>query len=402
MKGRGWLFASMLLAGMAALPPVAAAKEYGPGVTDTEIKIGQTMPYSGPLSSASVMSKTELAYFRMLNEKGGVNGRRVTLVSLDDGFLPPKTVEQTRRLVEQEQVLALMGSFGSATNAAVQRYLTERKVPQLFILAAASRWNDPAHFRWTMALVLPVRSEGKAHVDYVMRANPKAHVAVLYQDDDFGKDYYAGVRAEFGTDAAARIAATATYQPTDPTVDSQIIALQASGADTLFLATTPKFTAQAVRKTFDIGWHPTRFIAQISASVAAVLEPAGLERSSGVMAVATLKSASDPQWEDDPEYREWLAFMHKYYPEGDLADQLTVAGYSYAALFAQVLRRCGDDLTRENLMQVATHLQGMRIPMLLPGITLNTSPTDYNPLKQMRLQRFDGHKWELVGGLIEK
>ena len=402
MKAQRWPWASLLLVGMVAAHAGLAEQNYGPGVTDSEIKIGQTIPYSGPLSSTSIISKTELAYFRMLNERGGVNGRRITLISLDDAFLPPKTVEQTRRLVEQEQVLALMGSFGSATNAAVQRYLTEHKVPQLFILAAASRWNDPARFPWTMALVLPVRSEGKAHADYVMHTNPKARVAVLYQDDDFGKDYLAGVREEFGTEAAARIAATATYEPTDPTVDSQIIALQASGADTLFLATTPKFTAQSIRKTFDLGWHPTRFITTISISVAAVLQPAGLERSSGVIAVAVIKSVSDPQWEDDPEYREWLAFMRKYYPEGDLTDQFTVSGYSYAALFAEVLRRCGDDLTREHLMQVATHLEGLRIPMLLPGVTLNTSPTDYNPLKQMRLQRFDGHKWELIGDLVEK
>jgi branched-chain amino acid transport system substrate-binding protein len=392
------LWPLVLLSGMAA-ETASAEKQYGPGVTDSEIKIGQTMPYSGPLSSTSVISRTELAYFRMLNEQGGINGRRITLISLDDGFLPQKTVEQTRWLVEQEQVLALIGSFGSATNAAVQKYLTHRRVPQLFILAAASRWNDPAHFPWTMPLVLPVRSEAKAHADYVVRTNPKARVAVLYQDDDFGKDYLAGLTAEFG---AAQIAASASYQPTDPTLDSQIIVLKASGADTLVLATTPKFTAQAVRKIFDIGWHPTRFIAQLSASVAGVLEPAGPERSKGVMAVATLKSASDPQWQDDPEYRTWVTFMRKYYPQGDLADQLTISGYSYAVLIAEVLRRCGDNLTRENLMQVATHLEGVRIPMLLPGITLNTSPNDYNPIKQWRLQRFDGHKWELLDDLIEK
>jgi branched-chain amino acid transport system substrate-binding protein len=403
MRRRKFLLTSLCLpSGLALVRPAAAEQKYGPGVTDTEIKIGQTMPYSGPASAASVIGKAELAYFRMLNEKGGINGRRITLISLDDGFSPPKTVEQTRRLVEQEQVLALMGSFGSATNAAIQRYLTNRKVPQLFIAAGASRWNDPVHFPWTMPLVVALRSEAKAHAAYVLASNPNARVAVLYQNDDFGKDYVDGVKEKFGAHATERVAAMASHELTDPTVESQIIALKASGADTLFLATTPKFTTQAIRTVFDIGWHPARFITVVSSSVAAVLAPAGLERSKGVMAVATAKSVSDPQWQDDPEYRDWLAFMRKYYPDGDVGDQFALVGYGNAVLFAEVLRRCGDDLTRDHLMQVATHLNGLRMPMLLPGITLNTSPTDYHPIKQMRLQRFDSHKWELVGDLIEE
>ncbi len=289
-----------------------------------------------------------------------------------------------------------MGSFGSATNAAAQKYLTERKVPQLFILAAASQWNDPVHFPWTMPLVLPVRSEARAAAGYVLRSNPKASAAVLYQNDDFGKDYLAGVKEVLG----ARVAAVASYQPTDPTISQQIIALQASGADTLFLAATPKFTAQAIRKAYDIGWHPARFVTELSSSVPAVLEPAGLEKSTGVVAVSTVKSASDPQWEGDQEYRDWHAFMRKYYPDGDVANGMTVGGYVDAMLFAEVLRRCGDDLTRAHLMQVATHLEGVHVPMLLPGVTFNTSPTDFNPTKQMRLERFDGRRWVLFGDLI--
>ena len=401
-EARQWLLASVLLLSFAFDRPAAAEKKYDPGASDGEIKIGQTMPYSGPLSAASVIAKVELAYFRRLNENGGVNGRRINLISLDDAYSPPKTVEQTRRLVEQEQVLALMGSFGSATNAAVQKYLTARRVPQLFLLAGSSRWNDPAHFPWTMALVPPVRSEGKAHAGYVLRTKPTARVAILYQDDDYGRDYMQGVEERFGPEAAQRIVATATYLPTDPTVDSQIITLQASGADTLFLAATPKFTAQALRKAFDLGWHPLRFITLVSTSVAGVLEPAGIERATGVMSGATFKSVSDPQWRGDPEYRDWLAFMRDYYPEGDVADQLAVNGYGYAALFAEVLRRCGDDLTRAHVMEVATHLDGVHVPMLLPGISLNTSPSDFNPLKQIRLQRFDGRMWQLLEGLIEQ
>ncbi|HYM01663.1 MAG TPA: ABC transporter substrate-binding protein, partial [Stellaceae bacterium] len=260
------LGAAALLAGVALAQ--AAERKYGPGVSDTEIKIGQTMPYSGPLSSAGIIGRTELAYFRMLNEQGGINGRRVVLISLDDGYSPPKTLEQTRRLIEQEQVLALMGSYGTPTNAAVQKYLTAHKVPQLFIQAGASRWNDPAHFPWTTPMVPSIRSEAKAHGAYILRSNPTARVAVLYQDDDFGKDYVDGLLERFGAQASRRIAAMASYQTTDPTIDSQIFALQASGADTLLLAATPKFTAQAIRKTFDIGWHPTRFVVYVSTSVA--------------------------------------------------------------------------------------------------------------------------------------
>jgi branched-chain amino acid transport system substrate-binding protein len=394
-----WQAVSATLLGLMIMEPVAA-QTYGPGVTNSEIKIGQTMPYSGPLSAAGIIGRTELAYFHMINDQGGINGRRVNLISLDDGFLPPKTAEQTRRLVEQDQVLALIGSFGTPTNAAVQKYLTDRKVPQVFIQAGASRWNDPEHFPWTIPIVLLLRTEAKAHATYILHSNPTARVAILYQNDDFGKDYVNGIKERFDGQAGERIAATASYEPTDATIDSQIITLQTSGADTLLLAATPKFTSQAIRKVFDIGWHPTRFIAEVSASLA-VLEPLGSERTAGVIAVTASKAVSDPQWKADPDYQAWLTFMHKYDPDGDVTDQFTFAGYSNAVLFADVLRRCGDELTREHLMQLVTHLQEVRVPSLLPGITLNTSPTDYNPVKQLRLERFDGHRWELFGDVLQ-
>jgi branched-chain amino acid transport system substrate-binding protein len=399
MKAR-WLLSPAIAFGLVLSAPASAEKKYDPGVTDTEIKLGQTMPYSGPVSAAGVIGRAEMAYFKMLNEHGGVNGRRITFISLDDGYSPPKTVEHTRRLIEQEQVLAIMGSFGTPTNAAIQKFLTERKVPHLFIQAGSSRWNDPVHFPWTMPLVPLIRSEAKAHGAQILHSNPDARVAVLYQNDDFGKDYVGGLKERFGADAARLIVAEVSYEISEPTIDSQIVALEASGADTLVLAATPKFTAQAIRKVFDIGWHPTRYVAIVSTSPLAVLKPAGIEQSTGVIAVTDEKAVGDPQWETDREYQDWLAFMRGYYPDGDVNDQFAFVGYGNAILFAEVLRRCGDDLTRENLMLVATHLQGVRVPYLLPGVNLNTSPTDYNPIKQMRFQRFNGHRWELFGDLV--
>ena len=386
----------------AAAPCAGAERKYGPGVTDTEIKIGQTMPYSGPASAARVIGESEVAYFRMINQQGGINGRRVTLISLDDAYGPPKTLEQTRRLIEQDGVLAIFGSFGTPTNAATQRYLNSNGVPQLFIQAGASRWNDPSHFPWTIPFVNLLRSEAKVYGQYILTAGPRARVAILYQNDDFGRDYLEGLKEKLGSDAAHVIVATAAYEASDPTIDSQIVMLHASGADNLLIAASPKFAAQVIRKLSEIGWHPTRFLAQVSASITAVLAPAGLDKSTGVMTTTSSKSIGDPQWETDPDYLAWLAFMQRYYPNGNTSDGFAFTGYSNATLFAEVLRRCGDDLTRENLMAVATHLQGVHLPALLPGITVNISPNDYNPIKQMRLQRFDGQRWELLPGLFEE
>jgi len=337
----------------------------------------------------------------MINEKGGINGRRVNFISLDDGYSPPKTLEQTRRLVEQDDILAIMGSFGTPPNAAIQTYLNERGVPQLFIQAGASRWDDPAHFPWTIPFVNLLRSEARVYAGYILRINPEARIGVLYQNDDFGRDYLDGLKEKLGTQAARMIVGSASYETSDPTVDSQIVALHSSDANTLLIAAGPKFAAQAIRKVFEIGWHPTRFIAQVSASPT-VLKPAGLDKSAGVITATSFKSVGDPQWAIDPEFMAWLAFMRTYYPQGDVSDEFAFVGYSNATLFAEILRRCGDDLTRENLMHVATHMQGMRTPALLPDISLSTSPTDYNPLKQMRLQRFDGKQWVLFTDAIQE
>jgi branched-chain amino acid transport system substrate-binding protein len=379
-----------------------AEKKYGPGVTDSEIRIGQTMPYSGPASAASVIGKSESAYFKMINERGGINGRRITFISLDDSYSPPKALEQTRRLVERDNVLAIMGSFGTPTNAAIQKYLNLNHVPHLFIQASAMRWNDPGHFPWTMPLINLSRSEAMAYSRYIMEVNPNARIAVLYQNDDFGRDYLAGLTQGLGRRAAGMIVATTAYEVSDPTVDSQIVSLKSSGADVLLIAASQKFAAQAIRKSFDIGWRPIRFVAQQSSSVASVLASAGLDKSEGVMSVSPFKSVGDPQWANDPDYLAWLEFMRAYYPSGDINNNFAFVGYSNAVLFAEVLRRCGDDLTRENLMEVATHLHDVRMPSLLPGISISTSPTDYDPMKEVRLMRFDGHRWVLLPYSVEK
>lgn len=379
-----------------------AEKKYGPGVSDVEIKIGQTMPYSGPASAASVIGKSESAYFKMINERGGINGRRINFISLDDNYSPAKTLEQTRRLVEQDNVLAIMGSSGTPTNAAIQKYLNLNHVPQLFIQSGASRWNDPDHFPWTMPLVYLLRSEAMVYAQYILLAKPDARIAVLYENNDFGRDYLGGLTDKLGPQSSRMIVATAPYDVGDPTVDSQIVSLRSSGADTLVIAATPKFAAQAIRKVFDIDWHPTRFVAQISSPVAGALTAAGLEKSEGIMTVTAFKAVGDPQWSNDPDYLAWLEFMRTYYPTGDINDGFAFVGYSNAMLFAEVLRLCGDDLTRENLMAVATHLHDVRMPALLPGITLSTSPADYNPIKQARLRRFDGQRWVLLPDLIKE
>jgi ABC-type branched-subunit amino acid transport system substrate-binding protein len=394
------LLATALLLCLPVLP-AAAQKRYGPGVSDTEIKIGQTMPYSGPLSAVSVIGKSESAYFRMINGQGGINGRRIDFISHDDGYSPPKALEQTRQLVEQEEVLAIMGSFGTPQNAATQKYLNAKGVPQLFIQAGASRWNDPTHFPWTIPLVDLLRSEARVYASYIERTNPQARIAVLYQNDDFGRDYLEGLRGRLGAHAARMVVATATYETTDPTVDSQIIALKSFGADVFLIAAGGKFAAQALSKAYEIGWHPSRFIAQVSTS-AAVLKPVGFDKAAGVINATSFKSIDDPQWRNDPDYLAWLEFMRTSYPEGNTGDAFAFVGYSNAVLFADVLRRCGDNLTRENLMAVASHLQGVRMPSLLPGISLNTSPTDYEPIKQMGLQRFDGQRWLMFTDVIEE
>ncbi len=379
-----------------ALALQAAEKKYAPGVSDTEIKIGQTMPYSGPASAYGTLGKVELAYFRMINEQGGVNGRKITLVSLDDGYAPPKTLEQTRKLVEQEQVAFIFGSLGTPPNTAIHKYLNDHKVPHLFIAAGGSMWNDPKHFPWTMGWQPSLRTEGAFYARYLLTAKPAAKIAVLYQNDDFGKDLLAGVKEGLGDKAATMIVKEASYEVSDATVDSQIATLANSGADMLFNFASPKFTAQAIRKSYDIGWKPLQILHLGSASVSAILTPAGLDKSEGLLTSAFLKDATDPRWQDDAATKEWLAFMQKYYPEGSTADNLNVGGYSFAQTLVHVLMRCGDDLSRENIMKQAASIQGLSIPMLLPGITISTAPDDYRPIRDLKLVRFNGKNWELV------
>ena len=377
-----------------------AAGQYGPGASDTEIKIGNTMPYSGPASAYGIIGRTEAAYFAMINEQGGINGRRINFISRDDGYSPPKTVEQVRQLVEQDQVLFLFSTLGTPTNTAIYSYLNDNKVPQLFVATGANQWNDPQHFPWTMGLIPSYGTEAHIYARYILKNLSNAKIAVLYQNDDFGKDYLIGLRDGLGDKAAKIIVATQSYETTDPTVDSQVVALQASGADVLLTAAIPKFAAQAIRKVYDTGWKPTHFLSSVSNSVGTVMKSAGFEKGVGIISAAFAKDPTDPQWEDTPEYKEWLAFMKKYNASANLADVQGAIGYTYAQTMAAVLKACGDNLTRENVMKQASSLHDVVAPMLLPGITLSTSATDFAPIKRMQLEKFDGNTWKLFGDVI--
>ena len=388
------------LIGWAAVSTAVAEKKYGPGVTDTEIKMGQTHPYSGPVSGLGTMGKTQLAYFEKVNAEGGINGRKVKLISLDDGYNPARTVEQVRKLVEQEDVLLLFSTNGTPTNSAIHKYVNARKVPHLFIAAGASKWGDPKNYPWTTAFDLPWLHQARVLAKYLLKDYPGAKIGILYQNDDAGRDYLNGLKEGLGNQTAKMIVAEQSYEVTDPTVDQQILSLKASGADTFFNITTPRFAAQAIRKAYDIGWRPRQFLPSVSSSVATVLTPAGLEKSIGVISVAYFRDPSDPQWADTPEMKEWFAFMQKYYPDGNPTDMLNVYGYTSAQTMAYVLKRCANDLTRENVMKQATSIENLELPMLLPGIKINTSSTDYYPLEQMQLMRFDGKRWVRFGEVI--
>jgi ABC-type branched-subunit amino acid transport system substrate-binding protein len=397
---RNPLLAVMALIMLAAASTAMAQKKYGPGVSDTEIKIGQTHPYSGPVSALGTMGKSQLAYFQKVNDEGGINGRKVKLISLDDGYNPARTVEQVRKLVEQEEVLLLFSTNGTPTNTAIHKYVNARKVPHLFIAAGASKWGDPKNYPWTTAFDLPWLHQARVIAKYLLKEHPGAKIAVLYQNDDAGRDYLNGLKEGLGQQAGKMIVAEQSYDVTDPTVDQQILSLNASGADTFFNITTPRFAAQAIRKTSDIGWKPLQFLPSVSSSVASVLTPAGLEKSIGVISVAYFKDPSDPQWADAPEMKDYLAFMRKYYPDGNPTDMLNVYGYTSAQAMAYVLKRCGNELTRENAMKQATSIEKLELPMLLSGIRINTSPTDYFPIEQMQLMRFDGKRWVRFGEVM--
>ena len=377
-----------------------AEKKYGPGVTDTEIKIGQTMPYSGPASLYSTVGKAMVAYFDKVNAEGGVNGRKIKLISLDDGYSPPKAVEQTRKLVEQEEVLLIFGTLGNAVNMAIHKYLNNKKVPQLLIASTSVKWNDPQNFPWTIAFQPNQKTEGGVYVKYLLQNHPNAKIAILHQNDDFGGGYVQHVKDALGERAAKMIVAQASYEVTDPSVDSQIVSLQSSGADTLLIFASPKFSGMAIRKVYDIGWRPLKLMTLASANVASVLQPAGLEKSIGVISANFFKDPTDLHWNNDAATREWLAWMKRYYPDGNAADVYNVYGYSYSQVLVEILKRCGDDLTRENVMKQATNLKNIELPMLLPGIKITTSPADYRIIKQLQLMRFDGKQWVLFGDVM--
>ena len=396
---RSILAAAPATLALAALP-ARAAKQYGPGVTDTEIKIGNTCFYSGPASSYGTIGKAETAYFKMLNDEGGVNGRKIVFLSYDDAYSPPKTVEQTRKLVEQDGVLLMLNPLGTPTNTAIQHYLNQKKVPQLFAATGATKWDDPKHFPWTIGWQPNYQMEGRAYAAYTLEHKPDGKVGVLYQNDDFGKDYLKGVKDGLGDTAKSMIVVEASYETTDPTIDSQIIGMKAAGVDVFVNTAIPKFAAQAIRKAVELEWKPLHILSGVGNSVAATLKPAGLQNAKDIISDFYLKDPTDPQWKDDEGYKDWVAFMDKYYPEGDKSDLGNVVGPAFAQTFVQVLKQCGDDLTRENIMKEAANLHGFRVPMLLPGITINTSPTDFAPIKQIQMARFDGERWQLFGPLI--
>jgi branched-chain amino acid transport system substrate-binding protein len=379
-----------------ATTPTLAQKKYDAGASDTEIKIGQTMPYSGPLSSYSTIGRLQSAYFKMLNDKGGVGGRKINFISVDDGYSPPKTVEQIRRLVEGEGVLLTFNTMGTPTNSAIQKYMNINKVPMLFVAAGASKWNDPKHFPWTMGWPQSYHEEGLQFAQYVLRTVHNPKIAILSQNDDLGRDFVAGFKDGLGANAEKLIVKELTYQPIDPTIESQIVTLNASGANVFFDVTVSKFAAQAIRKSSELGWQPLHLLISNSSSIAGTLAVAGLGASKGLVTAITYKDVEDEQWKKDTDVAAYLDFMKSQYPQGSVNDLMNAYAYAAAHLMTRVIQQSGDDLTRENVMRQAASLKGVELPMLLPGIVINTSADDYGVLTQSRLARFDGKRWELV------
>jgi branched-chain amino acid transport system substrate-binding protein len=380
-------------------PRVARAKDYGPGVTDSEIKIGNTGPYSGPASSYSAVPKAQAAYWKMINDDGGINGRKINFLSYDDGYTPPKTVEMVRKLVEEDQVLLVASPLGTPTNSAIWQYMNQKKVPQLFVATGATKWDDPKGHPWTIGWQPNYQSEGRIYATYILKEKPTGKIGVLYQNDDFGKDYLKGVKDGLG-DKASMVIVEATYETTDPTVDSQVVDMKAKGVDVFVNTAIPKFAAQAIRKAAEIDWKPLHILSSIGNSVGATLKPAGFDNAKDLVSDFYLKDPSDPKWKDDAGFKTWVAFMDKYLPDADKSDAGYVAGSSLAAMTAQVVKQCGDELTRENVMKQAANLHDFTVPMLLPGITANTTPTDFAPVKQVQMAKFNGQRWNLFGDLL--
>ncbi|PYN32296.1 MAG: branched-chain amino acid ABC transporter substrate-binding protein [Candidatus Rokuibacteriota bacterium] len=395
------LLALALALGMAAVATVPAGAQTVVGVTPTEIKIGNTNPYSGPASAYGTIGKTIAAYFKKVNDEGGINGRKITFITYDDAYTPPKTVEMVRKLVEQDQVAALFQTLGTPTNTAIHKYVNQQKVPHLFVATGATKWDDPKNFPWTMGFQPNYQTEGRVYAAYILKNIPDAKIGILYQNDDYGKDYVKGMEDGLGAAASKLIVLKQSHEVTDPTIDSQIINLKNSGANVFFNVTIPKFAVQAIRKAHDIGWKPTHFLNNVSSSYASVLKPAGVEASRGLITALYTKVVTDPQWKNDKGFQDWVAFMKKYYPEGSLEDDSNFFGYSAAILMAHVIKQCGSDLSRENIMRQAENLKGVELPFLLPGIKVDTSPTDHAPIQQERLAKFNGEYWELFGELFD-
>jgi branched-chain amino acid transport system substrate-binding protein len=392
----------LMLAGVLVTALAGAAhaeKKFDPGATDTEIKIGNIMPYSGPASAYATIGKTEAAYFNKLNSEGGINGRKINFSSYDDGYSPPKTVEQARKLVESDEVLLIFNPLGTPGNTAIQKYMNAKKVPQLFVSSGAAKWNDPKNFPWTMGWQPNYQTEARIYAGYILKNYPGKTIGVLYQNDDFGKDYLIGLREGLGDEASKLIVIETSYETSTPTVDSQVVQIKGANPDIFINIATPKFAAQAIKKIAEIGWKPIHFLTNVSASIGGVMKPAGYEASQGILSTNYLKDPKDPGWKNDPAMNEWRAFMNKWYPEGDQEDASTVFGYGAAKGLEQVLRQCGDDLTRENVMRQAANLN-FEIGIYLPGTRIKTSPTDYAPLEQLQMQRFEGETWQLFGPVM--
>jgi len=392
---------SAALAVLAATSSGALAqKKYDTGATDTEIKIGNIMPYSGPASAYGVIGKTEEAYFRKVNAEGGINGRKINFVSYDDAYSPPKTVEQARKLVESDEVLFVFNSLGTPPNTAIQKYMNTKKVPQLFVATGATKWNDPKEFPWTMGWQPNYQSESRIYAKYILKEKPNAKIAILYQNDDYGKDYVKGLKDGLGAKAASMIIIEESFEVTQPTIDSNIVKLKSLNADVFFNVTTPKFAAQAIKKMAEIEWKPLHLLNNVSVSIGSVIKPAGMENAQGIISSAYLKDPTDPQWKDDTGMKAWNEFLDKYFPEANRTDASVIYGYTVAQTLVHVLKQCGDDLTRENVMKQAASIKGLELGGLLPGVKIDTSASDFAPLSQLQLMRFKGETWERFGDVI--
>jgi branched-chain amino acid transport system substrate-binding protein len=377
-----------------------AQKRYDTGASDTEIKIGNIMPYSGPASSYGVIGKTEQAYVNKINAEGGINGRKINFISYDDAYSPPKTVEQARKLVESDEVLLIFNSLGTPPNSAIQKYMNMKKVPQLFVATGATKWNDPKVFPWTMGWQPSYQSEARIYAKYILKQKPDAKIGILYQNDDYGKDYLKGFKDGLGPNGVKLIVAEESYETTEPTIDSQLVKLKASGADVFFNASIPKFAAQAIKKAAEVEWKPLQFLNSVSSSIGATIKPAGFDAAQNIITSAYLKDPTDPQWKTDPGMKTFNAFLDKYYPEANRNDAFVVYGYTVAQTMVYVLKQCGDDLTRENVMKQAADIKNLSLDGLLPGITIKTSATDFAPIEQLRLQKLEGETWHLFGDII--